>query len=46
MTFTFQRPPASRFIGLIDDVRVYERALSAAEVLGLAGITEAVPKPF
>jgi len=34
------------FIGLIDDARVYDRALSAAEIMGLAGMTESVPKPF
>jgi hypothetical protein len=34
------------FLGLIDDARVYDRALSAAEIMGLAGITQPVPKSF
>ncbi len=34
------------FSGQIDEVYVYQRALSAAEVAGLAGRTVAVPKPF
>jgi len=34
------------FAGMIDDVRVYQRALSDAEVAGLAGITEPVPTSF
>jgi hypothetical protein len=34
------------FIGLIDDVRVYGRALSEGEILWLAGKTVPVPKPF
>jgi len=32
--------------GLIDDVRIYSRALSAEEVMGLAGRTQAVHKPL
>jgi hypothetical protein len=34
------------FIGLIDEVRVYNRALSEAEIFGLAGRTIPVAKPF
>jgi len=34
------------FTGLIDDVRVYGRSLFDAEVLGLAGITQSIPKSF
>jgi hypothetical protein len=34
------------FIGLIDDVRVYDRALSDAEILSLAGGTTPIDKPF
>ena len=34
------------FSGLIDDVRVYNRALSEAEILWLAGQTAPVAKPF
>ncbi len=35
-----------RFQGLIDDVYVYDRALSDAEIAGLAGITDSVPQSF
>jgi hypothetical protein len=34
------------FVGTIDDVRVYNRVLSIAEVAGMAGLTESVQKPF
>ena len=34
------------FIGTIDDVRVYDRALSAAEIAGLAGREASFHKPF
>jgi hypothetical protein len=34
------------FNGLIDDVRVYNRALSAGEILGLSGQTTPAAKPF
>jgi hypothetical protein len=34
------------FDGMIDDVRVYNRALSQAEILWLAGATSPVAKPF
>ncbi len=34
------------FIGLIDDVRVYDRALSEGEILWLAGKTKPVARPF
>ncbi len=34
------------FTGVIDDVRVFDRALSDAEALGLAGITLPIPKSF
>jgi len=34
------------FLGAIDDVRLYNRVLSAAEVAGLAGVTVPYDKPF
>ena len=34
------------FIGMIDEVRVYDRALSEAEILSLTGRTMPVDKPF
>jgi len=34
------------FIGLLDDVRVYDTALSEGEILWLAGKTDSVAKPF
>jgi hypothetical protein len=34
------------FIGSIDEVRIYNRALSEGEIAGLAGKTGRVPKPF
>jgi hypothetical protein len=34
------------YIGLIDDVRIYDRALSEGEVLGRAGRTAPMAKPF
>ncbi|MCP4456083.1 MAG: hypothetical protein GY809_31895 [Planctomycetes bacterium] len=34
------------FIGLIDEVHVYERALSDGEILSLAGKTTPIDKPF
>ena len=37
---------AVMFDGQIDDVRVYNRALTHAEVAGLSGLTEPVPAPF
>ena len=33
-------------IGMIDEVRVYDRVLSAEEVASLAGLTSPLPKPF
>ena len=36
----------SGFIGLIDEVKVYDRALSAGEARSLAGKTTTVDKPF
>jgi len=37
----------SRFFpGSIDEVRIYDRALSPGEIAGLAGKTEAIHKPF
>ncbi len=33
-------------LGMIDEVRVYDRVLSAEEVAGLAGRTEPLHKPF
>ncbi len=32
------------FAGSVDDVRVYNRALSDGEIAGLAGLTESIPK--
>jgi len=43
------RRPASDdryFIGQIDELYIYDRALSQAEIAGLAGITEPFDKPF
>jgi hypothetical protein len=34
------------FSGLIDDVRIYNRAFSQAETLWLVGATSPVAKPF
>lgn len=34
------------FAGSIDEVRVYSRALTDAEVAGLAGITDTIPVSF
>jgi hypothetical protein len=34
------------FAGSIDDVRVYNRGLSDAEIAGLAGLTEPIPVSF
>ena len=34
------------FAGSIDDLRVYNRALSDAEAAGLAGLTQPIPKAF
>ncbi|MCH8219286.1 MAG: LamG domain-containing protein, partial [Planctomycetes bacterium] len=39
------RTPASFFIGDLDDVRIYHRALSAAEVAGMAGRTQGFDRP-
>ena len=36
----------NRFGGVIDDLRLYNRAISDAEVLGLAGVTNAIPQGF
>jgi hypothetical protein len=38
--------PDAYFYGVIDEVRVYDRALSQAEALGLAGRTEPIFKEF
>ena len=40
------RGMAVMFEGEIDDVRVYNRALTHAEIAGLAGLTESVPASF
>ncbi|MCP4450668.1 MAG: LamG domain-containing protein, partial [Planctomycetes bacterium] len=40
------RGMATTFAGEIDEVRVYNRPLSDAEVAGLAGVTETIPAPF
>jgi hypothetical protein len=34
------------YLGMIDDVHVYNAALSAAEILSLAGVTQPIHKPF
>jgi len=36
----------NQFGGEIDDMRVYNRALSDAEIAGLAGLTDPIAKPF
>jgi hypothetical protein len=42
-----ERTPLSRFfVGAIDDIRIYERALSQAEIASLAGRTEPFSEPF
>ena len=38
--------PSHWFTGQMDEVYIYSRALSAGEVLGLAGKTESIYKPF
>ena len=38
--------PERFFRGMVDDVRIYNRALSQAEVLGLTGSTDPIYKPF
>ena len=38
--------PSHWFTGQIDEVRIYSRALSAGEALGLAGKTQPIHKPF
>jgi len=38
--------PSDDFEGLVDDVRIYSRPLSAAEVAGMAGLTKARHKAF
>jgi len=38
--------PEAFFYGMIDDVRVFNRALSDEEALSLAGITAPIDKPF
>ena len=40
------RTPANYFNGSVDDVRIYERALTDSEVAGLAGRTSAFDKPL
>ena len=40
------RAADNQFGGTIDDVRLYNRALSDAEVAGLAGLAEPVVRPF
>ncbi len=34
------------FIGALDEVRIYDRALTASEIAGLAGKTKPIHKPF
>jgi len=38
--------PSDYYVGMMDDVRLYDRALSEGEVAGLAGRTESFDKPF
>jgi len=40
------RGMANRFGGVIDEVKIYDRALSPGEIAGLAGVTSPVDKPF
>ena len=40
------RTPASYVTGAIDDVRIYERALTHGEIAGLAGRVNPLDKPF
>jgi Concanavalin A-like lectin/glucanases superfamily len=40
------RGMANWFEGEVDEVRVYNRALSDAEIAGLAGLTETLPASF
>ncbi len=40
------RGMSKRFIGTIDDVRVYDRVLSHGEIAGLAGVTTPIDMPF
>jgi hypothetical protein len=37
---------ATGFIGLVDEARIYDRALSEAEILSLAGAQDPIDKPF
>jgi len=37
---------AGNFNGVMDDIRIYNRVLSAAEIAGLAGMTKPFDKPF
>jgi len=40
------RGMANRFGGVIDEVQIYDRALSSPEIAGTAGITQSVDRPF
>ena len=46
MAVGINRGMANWFEGEVDEVRVYNRALTNAEIAGLAGLTEAVPASF
>ena len=46
IAFGINRGMNNRFGGVIDDARLYNRAISDGEILGLAGGTEAVSKGF
>jgi hypothetical protein len=37
---------ASPYMGLMDDFKIYNRALSAEEILWMAGVTTPIDKPF
>ncbi|HUV64717.1 MAG TPA: LamG domain-containing protein, partial [Sedimentisphaerales bacterium] len=37
---------ANYYVGMMDDFRLYDRALSPEEVAGLAGVTKPFDKPF
>jgi hypothetical protein len=46
ITVGVNRAVDNQFTGLIDEVRLYNRALSDAEVAGLADLSEAIVRPF
>ncbi len=46
IAFGINRAADNQFTGAIDEARIYNRALSDAEVAGLAGLSEPVTRPF